>query len=228
MGEIKVSNLSKVTTEEELVDYFRFCGEIDRVRLVEDGEGRSAFIRFRSPRAAETSLFLSGTLFHGRNITITREVNENNNVDGDDEGIEIYCHENENENETEDGNEGEGDKENIKINEGNPNEGNRKLPFESLLEDVIATGQSLSRTMMEKLWELDETYKISEYIKTLKSAVHEKYESSGAAQAMKTAGGTIRDNAVQTWAEALKLLGGESSSSSSSTGARTNYNTFEQ
>lgn len=225
MGEIKVSNLSKVTTEDELVDYFAFCGEIDSVRLVEDGEGRSAFIRFRSSRAAETSLFLSGTLIHGRNIAITREANEN---DENDEGIEIYCNENENDNENENEDRKEGS---IKIAEDSQRETHRKLPFEGLLEDVIATGQSLSRTMMEKLWEFDETYKISEYIKTLTSAVHERYESSGAAQAMRTAGGTIRDNAMQTWAEALKLLGGESLSESSPAGTsatRINYNTFEQ
>ena len=215
MGKIRVSNLSRVTTEEELGDYFGFCGEIERIQLFEDGECKGAHIWFRSPAAAEAALFLSGTLIHGKNIMIKREKSSNNNSEDEEEGndedneesgIDIYCDETD---------------ENIK--ERDHGEANRKAPFEALLEDVIATGQSLSRTMVEKLLELDELYGISEYIRALSVTVQEKYESTGAARAVRAAGGTIRDSAVQTWAEAMRLLGGGEPSA-----ARTNYNTFRQ
>lgn len=188
---IKVLNLSKGTTEDEIVDYFGFCGEIDRIRFVDQGECMSALIRFRTSGAAKSSLFLSGTLIHDRKITVLQDSNDREKV-------------------------------NILVNEDVFINDERKDSLESIFGDVVATGQSLSKTMMEKLWEFDETYKISEYIKALTTTMHEKYESSGAAQIMRSTGVIISDNAVQTWAEALKLLGGRQSSK------QVNYNTFEQ
>lgn len=203
--EIKVLNLSKVVTEDELIDFFGFCGEIDRIKIVDSGneDCNSAFILFRTSGGAKSSLFLTGSLIRERKIIVTQSnSNENNSKINFNDGIndDIVV-------------------DNI---DGDGNEKEKKIPFGAFFEDVITTGQTLSRTVMEKLWEFDETYKISEYIKSLSSAVHDKYESSGAAEAMRTAGATIRDNTMQAWAEALRLLGGEISSE------RINYNTFEQ
>lgn len=203
--EIKVLNLSKVVTEDELIDFFGFCGEIDRVKIVDSGneDCNSAFILFRTSGGAKSSLFLTGSLIHERKIIVTQSNSSENNSKIDFN------------NDVDDG---------IVVNsiDGDGNEKEKKVPLGAFFEDVITTGQTLSRTVMEKLWEFDETYKISEYIKSLSSAVHDKYESSGAAEAMRTAGATIRDNTMQAWAEALRLLGGEISSE------RINYNTFEQ
>ena len=190
--EVRVLNLSKETTPEELIEYFGFCGEIDTVSIADQGNFQNATIEFGAPGSAKTALLLSGSLVHGRRMVV---------VPGSVPEVA--------------GTEGECTKAECGIEP--------KSPLQSLLGGMMETGHSVA----ERLWELDETYKISEYVKTLTAAMYERYEASGTAQAMRTAGAAIKNTATQTWTEALKLLGGSGGGGGSGSD-EINYNIFSQ
>jgi len=59
---VNVSGISSSTTQEQLHEFFSFCGRISKIDLDETGPSKSATIHFEKPSAAKTALMLNGSL----------------------------------------------------------------------------------------------------------------------------------------------------------------------
>jgi RNA recognition motif-containing protein len=66
---VNVSGISS-TTEQQLHDFFSFCGRISKIDLDESGPQKSAIIHFEKPSAAKTALMLNGSLLDGSALTV--------------------------------------------------------------------------------------------------------------------------------------------------------------
>jgi len=67
---VNVSGIAQSTTEDQLHDYFSFCGRISKIDLHENGPTRSAVIVFEKPSAAKTALMLHGSLLGGGPLNV--------------------------------------------------------------------------------------------------------------------------------------------------------------
>lgn len=56
-----VKNISSQTTENQVRDFFSFCGKISNLSISQDGETQSAAVTFEKPTAAKTALLLDNT-----------------------------------------------------------------------------------------------------------------------------------------------------------------------
>ncbi|THH15328.1 hypothetical protein EUX98_g9483 [Antrodiella citrinella] len=59
------------TTEQNLVDFFTFCGKISSVKY--DDAEHSAIVHFEKPQAAKTALMLNGGTLDGAHLSVTSE-----------------------------------------------------------------------------------------------------------------------------------------------------------
>ncbi|KAG7096336.1 hypothetical protein E1B28_003780 [Marasmius oreades] len=67
---VHVTGLSASTAESQLHDFFTFCGKIISI----DHKGPEATIHFEKPSAANTALMLNGGTLEGATLTVTSEV----------------------------------------------------------------------------------------------------------------------------------------------------------
>jgi len=67
---VNVSGIAPSTTEQQLHDYFSFCGRISKIDLEESGPSKSAAIYFEKPSAAKTALILNESLLDGNHLTV--------------------------------------------------------------------------------------------------------------------------------------------------------------
>ncbi|KIY47696.1 hypothetical protein FISHEDRAFT_74366 [Fistulina hepatica ATCC 64428] len=67
---VKVSGIDASTTEQQLHEFFSFCGSIKSVERT----GSDATIHFEKPTAAKTALMLNGGTLGGSTLSVTSEV----------------------------------------------------------------------------------------------------------------------------------------------------------
>jgi len=67
---VNVSGISPSTTEQQLHDFFSFCGRISKIDLDETGPSKLAIIHFEKSSAAKTALMLNGSLLDGGALTV--------------------------------------------------------------------------------------------------------------------------------------------------------------
>jgi len=70
---VNVSGIASSTTEQQLHDFFSFCGRISKIDLTETGPSKSAIIHFEKPSAAKTALMLNGSLLDGGTLSVHSE-----------------------------------------------------------------------------------------------------------------------------------------------------------
>ncbi|KAJ3673264.1 hypothetical protein LUZ60_006638 [Juncus effusus] len=70
---VQVRNLSDLAGEREIREFFSFSGEIEHLELRNDeyGNGRTAFVIFKEPRALEIALLLSGATIVDQIVNIS-------------------------------------------------------------------------------------------------------------------------------------------------------------
>ncbi|KAG8390506.1 hypothetical protein BUALT_Bualt01G0090500 [Buddleja alternifolia] len=89
---VKVSNVSLNASEQDIKEFFSFSGVIEYVEMKSDNErSQTAFITFKDPQGAETSVLLSGATIVDQSVIIALEpdyvlpsasASENNNLNG--------------------------------------------------------------------------------------------------------------------------------------------------
>jgi len=67
---VNVSGIAPQTSTAELQNFFTFCGKITRI----DHEKATATVHFEKPSAAKTALMLNGGVLDGASLTITSDV----------------------------------------------------------------------------------------------------------------------------------------------------------
>ncbi|EJD50578.1 hypothetical protein AURDEDRAFT_112188 [Auricularia subglabra TFB-10046 SS5] len=67
---VTVTSLSPATTEQQLHDFFSFCGKIESIEL----KDKSALIHFEKPASANTALMLNGGTLDGAHISVHSDV----------------------------------------------------------------------------------------------------------------------------------------------------------
>ncbi|KIP03352.1 hypothetical protein PHLGIDRAFT_110974 [Phlebiopsis gigantea 11061_1 CR5-6] len=67
--EVHVSGISPSTTEKHLLDFFTFCGKIEKIDFQPDT--KSATIHFEKASAAKTALMLNGGTLDGAHLSVT-------------------------------------------------------------------------------------------------------------------------------------------------------------
>ncbi|XP_020082080.1 binding partner of ACD11 1-like isoform X1 [Ananas comosus] len=70
---VRVGNISDLAGEREIREFFSFSGDIEYVEIQSGdvGNGRTAYVTFRDPKALEIALLLSGATIVDRIVTIT-------------------------------------------------------------------------------------------------------------------------------------------------------------
>nr|GMC58055.1 binding partner of ACD11 1-like [Ipomoea batatas] len=68
---VKVSNVSLSASEEDIMEFFSFSGEIEYVEMQSANErSETAYVTFMDPQGAETALLLSGSTIVDQSVTI--------------------------------------------------------------------------------------------------------------------------------------------------------------
>jgi hypothetical protein len=70
---VKVTDISPSTTEDQLHEYFTFCGKIASIDFDEKSDPRSAVIHFEKTQAAKTALMLHGGTLNDAHLSVTSE-----------------------------------------------------------------------------------------------------------------------------------------------------------
>ncbi|THH14008.1 hypothetical protein EW146_g6268 [Bondarzewia mesenterica] len=71
---VEVSDIAAATTEQQLHDFFTFCGKIESIEYNEKATPKTATIHFEKPSAAKTALMLNGGTLDGAHLVVTSEV----------------------------------------------------------------------------------------------------------------------------------------------------------
>ncbi|KAH6822400.1 RNA-binding family protein [Perilla frutescens var. hirtella] len=70
---VEITNLSPNATEKDVCDFLAFCGAIQHVEFIRDGDSACiAHVTFRNPHAVETAVLLSGDTILDRPVCITQ------------------------------------------------------------------------------------------------------------------------------------------------------------
>ncbi|KAI0265720.1 hypothetical protein BC834DRAFT_175846 [Gloeopeniophorella convolvens] len=67
---VNVSNIAPTTSEQQLHDFFSFCGKISKIDSNEGGSPKSAVIHFEKSSAAKTALMLNGGSLDGYHLNV--------------------------------------------------------------------------------------------------------------------------------------------------------------
>ncbi|KLU81517.1 hypothetical protein MAPG_00604 [Magnaporthiopsis poae ATCC 64411] len=68
---VTVKNISAKTEDKEIRDFFAFCGKIEDLQVVAEGETKSATVVFQKETAAKTALLLNNTQLGPSHISVT-------------------------------------------------------------------------------------------------------------------------------------------------------------
>jgi len=82
---VKVTDISPSTTEDQLHEYFTFCGKIFSITLDEESNSRSAVIQFEKAQAAKTALMLHGGTLNDAHLSVTSE-----DLESDEEESQVH------------------------------------------------------------------------------------------------------------------------------------------
>ncbi|KAI0317651.1 hypothetical protein OF83DRAFT_1171814 [Amylostereum chailletii] len=70
---VNVSDIAPSTTEQQLHDFFTFCGKITKIEFNDKATPKSAVVHFGKPSAAKTALMLNGGTLDGAHLSVTSE-----------------------------------------------------------------------------------------------------------------------------------------------------------
>ncbi|KAF9235182.1 hypothetical protein BU15DRAFT_78277 [Melanogaster broomeanus] len=70
---VNVSGISPTTNQEQLHDFFSFCGKIKSIDIKEEGGQKSAVVTFEKHSAANTALMLNGGTLDGATLAVTSD-----------------------------------------------------------------------------------------------------------------------------------------------------------
>ncbi|KIJ60280.1 hypothetical protein HYDPIDRAFT_161149 [Hydnomerulius pinastri MD-312] len=83
---VDVSGISPTTTEDQLFDFFSFCGKIKSIKINdEDPKKKTALVAFEKHSAAKTALMLNGGTLDGATLTVTSDVEHADHHDPHDQ-----------------------------------------------------------------------------------------------------------------------------------------------
>ncbi|KAJ2906721.1 hypothetical protein MKZ38_000457 [Zalerion maritima] len=68
---VHVTDMSSATPDQEVKDFFAFCGKISDVKFTTEGDKKSAEVIFAQPTAAKTALMLNNTQLGPNQIKVT-------------------------------------------------------------------------------------------------------------------------------------------------------------
>ncbi|VDC04588.1 unnamed protein product [Peniophora sp. CBMAI 1063] len=86
---VTVTGIAPTTTQQQLNDFFSFCGKIQSIDLNEKAEPRTAVVHFEKPSAAKTALILNGGSLDGAHLSVTSDtVHEDEEHDAASEHID--------------------------------------------------------------------------------------------------------------------------------------------
>jgi len=70
---VHVKNISAVTSEKEIKEFFSFCGKITTIDVKEAGETKEAIVTFEKPTAAKTALLLDHTQLGSTQVNVSSD-----------------------------------------------------------------------------------------------------------------------------------------------------------
>jgi len=76
----QVSGIASSTTEQQLHDFFSFCGRISKIDLTETGPSKVAVIHFEKPSAAKTALMVRLTLASAQLVLLSIDSDNDNDL----------------------------------------------------------------------------------------------------------------------------------------------------
>jgi len=68
---VNVKNISAATSEQEIREFFSFCGKISKLEVTSAGQTKEAVVTFEKPTAAKTALLLDGTLLQKNTVSVS-------------------------------------------------------------------------------------------------------------------------------------------------------------
>lgn len=68
---VNVKNIASGTSDQEIKDFFSFCGKITDIKVTPSGETKDATVTFEKETAAKTALLLNNTQLGATHITVT-------------------------------------------------------------------------------------------------------------------------------------------------------------
>lgn len=142
---IYIKNIGAQTADQEIKDFFSFCGKIATIDITTEADSKSATVKFEKDTAARTALLLNHTQLGGNEITVSS-----------DEKISTPPHEASTATTTED-------------RSGSPVLSQEEKPRSRILAEVLAHGYVVADQGLQKAIALDEQHNISSrFVSTLK------------------------------------------------------------
>ena len=154
---VHVKNISSQTSQDQVKDFFSFCGKIANISVSKDGDSQSAAVTFEKPTAAKTALLLDNTqlgpnLVHVSSAASLEELSSPKTTGPHDESAEDVPQE---------------DK-----------------PRSRIVAEYLAHGYTISDTAIERAIKLDQQHGFSSRFTQALSNFDQKYQASDKAKAV--------------------------------------------
>ncbi|KAH8887639.1 hypothetical protein GQ53DRAFT_749706 [Thozetella sp. PMI_491] len=175
---VSVKNIASKTDDKEIKDFFSFCGKITDIKVVSEGDSKSATVTFEKETAAKTALLLNHTKLGETEITVTGESAE-------DDGSHFK-------------HQGERDSDEITQEE---------KPRSRILAEYLAHGYLVADTGLQRAIALDEKHGVSNrFLGTLQN-LDKKYHATDRAKATDQSYGiSQRANSLFTGLNSCKFI----------------------
>lgn len=172
---IYIKNIGAQTADQEIKDFFSFCGKIATIDITTEADSKSATVKFEKDTAARTALLLNHTQLGGNEITVSS-----------DEKISTPPHEASTATTTED-------------RSGSPVLSQEEKPRSRILAEVLAHGYVVADQGLQKAIALDEQHNISSrFVSTLKQLDERTHATDRAMAADASYGITSRATTLLT------------------------------
>ncbi|KAF7549378.1 hypothetical protein G7046_g8368 [Stylonectria norvegica] len=153
---VHVRNIAPSTSDGEIKDFFSFCGKISDIKVVTEGESKTAEVTFEKQTAMKTALLLNNTQLGANQLSVTSATGDN-----DDDGSHY------NKNETRDSDE---------ITQ-------EEKPRARILAEYLSQGYVVGDATIQRAIELDQKHGVtSRFFNTLQS-LDQKYHATDRAKA---------------------------------------------
>ncbi|KAG5972850.1 hypothetical protein E4U55_000713 [Claviceps digitariae] len=153
---VHVKNIASATSDDEVKNFFSFCGKIADFKLIPDGNTKSADVTFEKETAMKTALLLNNTQLGPNHITVTSA-----NGSTDDDGSHYTKND-------------ERDSDAITQEE---------KPRARILAEYLAHGYVVGDAAIERAIELDTKHNVSNRFLTTIQNMDQKYHATDRAKA---------------------------------------------
>ncbi|KFH45424.1 hypothetical protein ACRE_037500 [Hapsidospora chrysogenum ATCC 11550] len=153
---VHVKNIATATSDDEVREFFSFCGKIADLKVTEEGESKSADVTFEKDTAAKTALLLNNTQLGANHITVTSAAG-----DTGDEGSHF---------------DKSGDRSGDEITQ-------EEKPRARILAEYLAQGYVIGDAAIQRALELDQKHGVSSRFMTTLQSLDSKYHASDRAKA---------------------------------------------